>query len=146
MRTHNANPAAREPTQSALCPTHNRFGCGTSQASGNIEMVEGKQISVQDLPFWYNGPRYRIRRETSIQPPHPYMPLEILSKPGGGKRLPRLLLIKPDRTCNEPLNGLCGHRESDGIYPPSQQGCFLTDSLLLNPVFCRNMHKLKWQS
>ena len=32
--------------------------------------------------------------------------LHLLSKPGGGKRLPRLLLIKLDRACNESVNSI----------------------------------------
>ncbi len=30
-------------------------------------------------------------------------------KPGGGAKLPRLLLVKPDGTCHEILDGILGH-------------------------------------
>ena len=37
-----------------------------------------------------------------------YPPLDVLSEPGGTTRVPRLLLIKPDRTLNEIIQGLSG--------------------------------------
>ncbi len=37
-----------------------------------------------------------------------YPPLCVLPKPGGITRFPRLLLIKPDRTFNEIIQGLFG--------------------------------------
>ena len=37
-----------------------------------------------------------------------YPPLPVLPKPGGTTRFPRLLLIKPDRTFNEIIQGLLG--------------------------------------
>jgi len=41
--------------------------------------------------------------------PRPTKPTpHVQPKPGGGQSLPRLLLVKPDRTCNELLDGLCG--------------------------------------
>ena len=36
-------------------------------------------------------------------------PLRVQSRPGGGASLPRLLLVKPDCTFDELLDGLCGH-------------------------------------
>ena len=51
--------------------------------------------------------------EAVIQPPDPS--LHVLSKPGGGKRLPRLLLIKPVCTCKTPPNGLCCNVKFDGF-------------------------------
>ncbi len=43
-------------------------------------------------------------------PPDP--PLHVQSRPGGGSNIPRLLLVKPDRTCHELLDGFCGHGET----------------------------------
>ncbi len=41
------------------------------------------------------------------RPPDP--PFHVQSKPGGGFGLPRLLLVKPDRTSNEILDGILAH-------------------------------------
>ena len=41
------------------------------------------------------------------RPPDP--PPHVQSKPGGGTRLPRLLLVKPDRPGERSLDGLLGH-------------------------------------
>ncbi len=43
-------------------------------------------------------------------PPDP--PPHVQPKPGGGASLPRLLLIKPDGTFDEFLNGLKSHAEA----------------------------------
>ena len=43
------------------------------------------------------------------RPNPPELALHVHFEPGGGASLPRLLLIKPDRTRHEPLDGLCGH-------------------------------------
>ena len=43
-------------------------------------------------------------RQSRLNPPDPTS--HVQSKPGGGARLPRLLLVKPDRTGDEILDGL----------------------------------------
>ena len=53
---------------------------------------------------WVDAPR---RAESCACPPDPSP--HVQPKPGGAARLPWLLLVKPDRTGNEILDGILGH-------------------------------------
>jgi len=60
-----------------------------------------------DHPIYQEGPDLTIY----IPEPRPgpsYPPLNVLPKPGGITRFPRPLLIKPDCTFNEIIQGLMG--------------------------------------
>ncbi len=50
------------------------------------------------------------RPESRVGPPDPTP--HVRPKPEGAAKLPRLLLVKPDRTGDEFLDGLCGHGET----------------------------------
>ena len=53
---------------------------------------------------WVDAPR---RAESRACPPDPSP--HVQPKPGGAARLPRLLLVKPDRTGDRILDGILGH-------------------------------------
>ncbi len=54
-------------------------------------------------------------RSSALASPH------IHTKPGGGKCLPRLLLVKPDGTFDESLDGLFGDRQARRVELVAQE-------------------------